>query len=49
MPPPQVAYRPPPQTAYPPPQPAPTPYQPQAQMIDRADGDPLDRPPMPVR
>jgi hypothetical protein len=43
--PPQAAYRPPPQPA-----PAsPQYYQPQAQVIDRADGDPVERPPLPVR
>jgi len=31
------------------PQPAPTPYDPRAQVIDRADGDPVERPPMPLR
>jgi hypothetical protein len=40
----------PPQAVYtPPPQPAPTPYDPRAQVIDRADGDPVERPPMPLR
>jgi hypothetical protein len=35
----------------PPPQPAPAPlqYEPRAQAVDQADGDPVMRPPMPVR
>ena len=35
----------------PPPQPAPPPlqYEPRAQAVDQADGDPVMRPPMPVR
>lgn len=32
-----------------PPQPAPPPYQPRLQAIDQSDGDPVVRPPMPVR
>jgi hypothetical protein len=44
---PPAAYRQPPQTAYVPPQPAP--YRSQAQVIDRTDGDPVGRPPMPVQ
>jgi hypothetical protein len=40
----------PPQAVYTaPPQPAPTQYDPRAQVIDRADGDPVERPPMPLR
>lgn len=40
----------PPQAVYTaPPQPAPTQYDSRAQVIDRTDGDPVERPPMPVR
>jgi hypothetical protein len=40
----------PPQAVYtPPPQPAPAQYDPRAQVIDRVDGDPVERPPMPLR
>ena len=42
--PPQAVY-----TQAPQPAPAPAPYDPRAQVIDRADGDPVERPPMPLR